>query len=131
MTPPKKRRTGGRTTPRKGNPRPVPRPSDTDSFPTTPFRRQTSSPARPPAASRETTEAPSRRGLARYRPGWHEFVGIALLFVGIALAVTNDMETLGGPHAPLPGGHNEAYLIGAVLIAAASTWWFGWFDRAG
>lgn len=68
--------------------------------------------------------------MVRLRPTWHKWAGAALLTLGIALLVVNDLMML-QPTLPrlLPGGHNEAYLLAAVVIAGYSTWFFGWFDR--
>lgn len=49
--------------------------------------------------------------------------------LGAALLVLNDLMMLQPSLLLLPGGHNELYLIAAVLIAGYSTWFFGWFDR--
>jgi len=52
------------------------------------------------------------------------------LVVGVLVIVANDAMLLGGvPTTLLPGGHSEGYLFLGVVLAAASTWWFGWFDR--
>jgi hypothetical protein len=52
------------------------------------------------------------------------------LAFGISLLIVNDVMML-QPELPrlLPGGHNELYLLAAVMIAGYSTWFFGWFDR--
>lgn len=65
----------------------------------------------------------------RLRPQWHKGIGAAVLIVGIAVAVLNDVMLLGASATLLPGGHSELYLLLGVGVAAYSTWWFGWFDR--
>lgn len=67
----------------------------------------------------------------RFRPRWHLVVGIVLLVLGVAVAGMNDAILLGGvPTWLLPGGHSEGYLVLGLVLAAWSTWWFGWYDRA-
>lgn len=115
--PPRKRYTGpghtGATPPRSS-----PRPS----------RRA------PPTSQRDAVARPSRaahrKSAVRVRPRWHKVTAVALLILGILVIVANDAMLLGGvPTTLLPGGHNEAYLLLGVILAAVSTWWFGWFDR--
>lgn len=118
--PPKKRRTGGPA---------QPAPSTT-SNPTRTPPAASPNPALRPVRGSALHDTPRHAPTVRYRPAWHKVIGVALLAVGVALAVTNDMELLGGPHPPLPGGHSEGYLLVAGLIAATSMWWFGLFDRA-
>ena len=48
--------------------------------------------------------------------------------MGIVLAVTND-SMLFTDNDLLPFGHQEYYLIQALLIAGSSTWFLGLFDR--
>ncbi|MGD9793901.1 MAG: hypothetical protein AB7V43_10505 [Acidimicrobiia bacterium] len=55
--------------------------------------------------------------------GW---AGIA---VGVLLAVLNDAMLFGSNVRLLPFGHQELYLVLALLIAAWSTWFLGLFDR--
>ena len=114
--PPRKRRTGG----------PAQRESDAASTlpPTAP------NPLHGAIRGSALHDTPRHIPTVRYRPPWHKIIGFALLAVGIALAVTNDMHLLGGPDPPLPGGHNEGYLLLAGVIAATSMWWFGLLDRA-
>lgn len=126
--PPRKRRTGpghpdhrGRTT---VPPRPavLPRPGELEPRPS--GQRSTSVPA---ASARYT---PPRRTV-RFRPPWHKVLGAVLLVVGVVMAAVNDAMLLGGvPTWLLPGGHNEIYRYTGIALAASSTWWFGWFDRA-
>ena len=93
---------------------------------------------RPAAASRSVGptartahEQQHRRPVKRVRPGWHAVVGAILLLAGVVVIALNDAIRLGGvPDGILPGGHNEGYLVLGVALAAYSTWWFGWFDRA-
>lgn len=88
-------------------------------------RGNTQAPAPTPAPTSRTT--PKR--VIRFRPGWHKAMGAALLLVGLAVVVLNDVMMLQPSVTLLPGGHSELYLIAGVGIAGYSTWWFGWFDR--
>ena len=81
-------------------------------------------PPTPPQSARYTP--PIRH--VRFRPGWHKAIGAALLVVSVLVVLLNE-AMLGGVEHLLPGGHNPLYLIGGVLVAGYSTWWFGWFDR--
>lgn len=81
----------------------------------------------PPAepSSRYTPPIPK----ARFRPRWHRLIGWAGVAVGVLLAVLNDAMLFGGDIRLLPFGHQELYLVLALLIAASSTWFLGVFDR--
>jgi hypothetical protein len=63
------------------------------------------------------------------RPTWHRVVGAAIVILGVAIAITNDLIFVGASRSPLPGGHSELYLMLAFGVAGYGTWWFGWFDR--
>lgn len=89
--------------------------------------RRTNAEARNPVAPTRPTA--DRRPAFRFRPTWHKWLGAGLLVLGAALLVLNDLMMLQPSLLLLPGGHNELYLIAAVLIAGYSTWFFGWFDR--
>jgi hypothetical protein len=58
---------------------------------------------------------------------WHRVAGIVLIVVGVAMIALNfaEDENIG----ILPGGHSPLYLLGGLLIAGSSLWWFGAFDR--
>ena len=87
--------------------------------------------ARASAVSSTSARVTPRKPVKRFRPPWHLVVGVALLVAGVAVAAVNDAMLLGGvPTWLLPGGHNEAYLFLGLGLAAWSTWWFGWYDRA-
>lgn len=83
--------------------------------------------SRQPVATTGRTTA--RRSAFQVRPAWHQWLGAGLLILGVALLVLNDLMMLQPSLLLLPGGHNELYLIAAVVIAGYSTWFFGWFDR--
>ena len=118
MTPPK-RRTGPDQPP-AARPRPAPAKRPIGSA-TAQARAPASTPARVTAA----------KPVKRFRPPSHLVVGIVLLAAGVAVAAVNDAMLLGGvPTWLLPGGHNEGYLVLGLGLAAWSTWWFGWYDRA-
>lgn len=84
---------------------------------------RTAAPTAEPAPARYTP--PPR--VVRFRPRWHMWAGIAQVLLGVALVVVNYGEELG--LSVLPGGHQEVYFLAGVVVAAGSTWWFGWFDR--
>ena len=88
-------------------------------------KRQGSGSLNPAPSSRYT---PPKKSV-RFRPGWHKGVGAAVLLVGIAVAVLNDVMLLDPSKTLLPGGHSEFYLMLGIIIAGYSTWWFAWFDR--
>jgi hypothetical protein len=44
--------------------------------------------------------------------------------------VLNDAVVVGAaPGSLTPGGLHEVYGVAGFMFPAASTWWFGWFDR--
>jgi hypothetical protein len=61
--------------------------------------------------------------LVGFRPVWHKGIGAFLLLGGAGLFFVCEFN---GWHLHQHGGHIW-YLVGLV-IAAASTWWFGLFD---
>lgn len=79
-------------------------------------------PQSPQGGARAT---PRTRG--RVRPGLHRVVGASQVAAGVALIVVNYIDYSGS--SLLPGGHQEAYFLLGILVAASSIWWFGWFDR--
>lgn len=135
--PPKKLRTGpgqpehhGRTT---SSPRPAARAtSGAVAQPTASAEdggRQSRMPDTPRAVESSARYTPPSRHV-RVRPSWHKVVGFALLVLGLLIVLVNYAINLGGvPPWVLPGGHNEGYLVLGLVIAGASMWWFGWFDR--
>ncbi len=50
-----------------------------------------------------------------------------MIIAGLSLFVINDLAWF--DIELLPGGHNELWALLGIVSAAASTWWFGWFDR--
>jgi hypothetical protein len=112
----------GRVTPKAGE-----LPRDTDTEVSRYVSRTTGSRERasPNPSSRYTPPLRTKR----MRPGWHTALGAGLAVLGLLVIVVND-AMLFGSITLLPGGHNELYLMLGVTIAAWSTWWFGWFDRA-
>ena len=64
---------------------------------------------------------PTRARLPRFRPVWHKIVGGLLVVIGLTMVFANYASLL-------PGGHKEAYFFVGMLLAGASTWWFGLFD---
>lgn len=87
--------------------------------------------ARGPAAP--TPEPSARytpaRPAFRIRPAAHKVVGWALVALGVAIAVLNDVQWASSRLSVLPGGHSELYLMVAVAVAAFGAWWLGLFDR--
>lgn len=81
---------------------------------------------------RTTAPAPSARYTPpvsvtfRVRPLWHKVIGALLILVGAALVVINYLDYSADI---LPGGHQEAYFLLGIIVAASSSWWFGAFDR--
>lgn len=65
----------------------------------------------------------------RIRPTSHRIVGWALVVLGVAVAVVNDIQWASTRVAVLPGGHSELYLLLAVGVAAYGAVWLGVFDR--
>lgn len=59
----------------------------------------------------------------RVRPWWHRVVGASQIAVGVVLIVVNYIDY--GGSSLLPGGHQEAYFLLGILVAASSIWWFG------
>lgn len=65
-----------------------------------------------------------------HRPTWHRWLALSLLLAGVSVLILNDVMLLQPSVVLLPGGHNELYLLVAVVISGFSTWFFGWFDRS-
>ena len=76
------------------------------------------------ASSRYT---PKMKARGPFRPTWHKVVGALFVVAGLAIFVINDLAWF--DINLIPGGHNELYAVLAFVVAGASTWWFGWFDR--
>ena len=62
----------------------------------------------------------------RIRPDWHKPLGWVIVALGLVVAVVNDLELFG--INLMPGGHNELYLLLALVIAGGGTWFLGLFD---
>ena len=75
-------------------------------------------------SGRYTPPAPLQ---ARMRPTWHKVIGAVQLLLGVAIVIINYIDY--DDFHILPGGHKEAYFLLGMLIAGASSWWFGAFDR--
>ena len=87
-----------------------------------------------PRATERETVAPSSRYTApkanyRMRPRWHRVAGWLGVAAGLALAVLNDAMLFMEDGELLPFGHQEFYLLLALVVAGASTWFLGLFDR--
>lgn len=100
---------------------------------TTPLSSGTSAVGKPgeapspqPAATSRFTPKVKARG--PFRPTWHKVVGALLILAGLGIFVLNDLAWF--DINLIPGGHNELWAIVGIGTASASTWWFGWFDRA-
>jgi hypothetical protein len=53
-----------------------------------------------------------------------------LLVASVGVVMLNDAVVVGAaPDWLTPGGLHEVYGFAGLMFAAASTWWFGWFDR--
>lgn len=63
----------------------------------------------------------------RRRPAWHKPLGLVVVGLAVVLIAVNDL-VLVGLSTPLPGGHNELYLISALAVAAMGAWLTGLFD---
>lgn len=130
---PPKRRSGGRTTPKKSAGAVSSRIPDV--WDPAGVRRSTTgssarvararSPVRQPAASSRYTP-PSKP--VRVRPRWHRLAGWIGVAVGILIAVLNDTMLVISATL-LPVGHSEGWLLLGLSVAAASTWFLGVFDR--
>ena len=83
-------------------------------------------PSQAPIASRRYT--PPQKKRIRFRPEWHKPLGWTIVLVGVAIAVLNDLAVF--DIKVMPGAHNELYLLLAVLVAGAGTWFLGLFDRS-
>ena len=92
-------------------------------------------PKKPPAAEHRETGIPesSRYTAAkpkyRIRPKWHRWAGWFGVLVGLAIAIVNDGMLIVTNVRLLPFGHQELYLILALLVGGGSTWFLGVFDR--
>lgn len=95
---------------------------------TAPNERTRSNPPGPATATPNSRYTAPRKNRGLFRPTWHKVTGALLILLGLGIFVLNDAEWF-GLHL-MPGGHNELYAILGIALAASSTWWFGWFDRA-
>lgn len=90
-----------------------------------------------PADSRRTAPDPASQS-GRYtpatpnyrlRPKWHRLAGWLGVAAGVLIALVNDAQFFAEDLRLLPGGHQELYLLLAIGVAGASTWFLGLFDR--
>lgn len=88
--------------------------------------RRPPSQAHTPAPSRRYT--PPQQRSFRFRPSWHKPLGWGIVLLGITIAVVNDLTYF--DIRVMPGGHNELYLLLALLVAGGGTWFLGLFDRS-
>ncbi|MFP5298791.1 MAG: hypothetical protein ACLGHL_07380 [Actinomycetota bacterium] len=72
------------------------------------------------------TAVESRRKVYPPFKPWHRPTGLAMLVVGILVAVVNDLAYLN--IEVMPGGHNELYLMLGVLVAGAGAYFAGFFS---
>lgn len=97
-----------------------------------PVRDKVRQAARARSSASEPNEAPSGRytppRFVRFRPTWHKVVGGIILGLGLGIVILNYLEDL--ELNTMPGPHSELYFLLGLAVAAYSTWWFGWFDRA-
>lgn len=100
--------------------RPTTQPTTKNSLPAASAR---SAEAAKPTSTRYTPPSPKYR----FRPGWHKAVGWALVVLGAAIAVVNDLAFF--EIRVLPGGHSELYLLLGIAVAGYGSWWLGLFDR--
>jgi hypothetical protein len=94
----------------------------------TPKKRLTS-PAQGEAVAASSSRYTAPQPKYRIRPKWHRFAGWFGVLVGVAIAVANDGMLIAEDLRLLPFGHQELYLILALLVAGGSTWFLGVFDR--
>lgn len=127
MTP--KKKPGGRATPAKRS-----YPAGTPSPPTR--QSPTPTPRAGPSPKLGEREAPAESGRYtppqrsyRLRPRWHRVAGWSGVIAGILIAALNDGMLMTEGLTLLPFGHSELYLILAVFVAGASSWFLGLFDR--
>lgn len=111
----KKRRSGGRVTPRAGAGEPARSGGS-------PSGGSSSAPA---PSARYTPPTPAYR----LRPSWHRVVGWIILAIGIAIIALNDLMLMGDDLVLLPFGHMELYLFLGIAVSAGGTWFLGLFDR--
>ena len=83
-------------------------------------------PTAPVASSPRYT--PRQKRPFGFRPEWHKPLGWAIVLLGIAIAVVNDLAVF--DIRVMPGGHSELYLVLALLVAGGGTWFLGLFDRS-
>ena len=86
-----------------------------------------------PAPAESSRPAPSGRYTPatpafRMRPRWHKFAGLFGVFLGVLIIVLNDAMFMVDTTL-LPFGHNELYLMLGLVVAVASSWFLGLFDR--
>lgn len=113
----KKRRAGGRVTPRGGAADPARSSSSS--------RSSGGSDGSPSPSGRYTPPTPAYR----VRPTWHRVAGWVILVLGIAIIALNDLMLMGDDLVLLPFGHSELYLFLGIAVSAGATWFLGLFDR--
>lgn len=94
----------------------------------TPRKRPATPPHREPEVA-ESSRYSAPKPKYRIRPKWHRFAGWFGVLAGVAIAVANDGMLIVEDVRLLPFGHQEFYLILALLVGGASTWFLGVFDR--
>ena len=92
-------------------------------------QRATRPTPRPVSASAESPRYTPPKANYRIRPRWHRVAGWAGVTLGILIAIANDTMLIAEDLTLLPFGHQELYLILGVMVAGASTWFLGLFDR--
>lgn len=112
----KKRRAGGRVTPRAGAREPARGGSSGSGR---------SSGSSMSASARYTPPTPAYR----LRPRWHRVAGWVIVALGIAIIALNDLMLMGDDLTLLPFGHSELYLFLGIVVSASATWFLGVFDR--
>ena len=96
--------------------------------PLSPAGEETDSTARGPGVPASSRYTPPKKNRGVLRPGWHKVVGVAMIVLGVAVFVLNDIAWV-TEVILLPGAHNELYAMVAFAVAGSSLWWFGWLDR--
>lgn len=92
-------------------------------------RRRLSTPAADESAIAPAGRYTAPRPKYRIRPKWHRFAGWFGVLLGVAIAIANDGMLIAEDLRLLPFGHQELYLILALLVGGGSTWFLGVFDR--
>ena len=93
--------------------------------------RERRSGSRPPSLENKAPTSPRGRYTPparpfRIRPDWHKPLGWVIVALAVVVAVVNDLAVF--DIDLMPGGHNELYLLLALIIAGGGTWLLGLFD---